>query len=141
MHLGVEIRIVSLLVDDESIHATLSKFSVFVRFHGIDLYGYGIEEFAKAAHNLLEVAQADLFEVFPGDEKDVAEPFIVKMPGFLYSLLDGKGFPFDRVGRVEAAVDARITAAVRQIHRRVQSDYAPEPLFGDELSSLGDLFN
>ncbi len=94
---GVGLAAVGFLVDDEAFCAGVDHAGVFGGFHGSDLDGEGGDFFAEGGEAGFEVAVADEFGVFAGDEEDVAEAEGEEVFGFADDLGDAEGDAEDGV--------------------------------------------
>ena len=137
---GVGFAAVGFLVDDEAFGSALDHPGVFGGFHGADLDGEGGDFFAEGGEAGFEVAVADEFGVFAGDEEDVAEAEGEEVFGFADDLRDAEGDAEDRVVAGEAAVGAVIDALVGEVEWCEEAHGAPEVLAGDPCGVLGHLF-
>lgn len=82
---------VGFLVDDEPFCAGVDHAGVFRGFHWADLDGERGDFFAEGGEAGFEVAVADEFGVFAGDEEDVAEAEREEVFGFADDLGDAEG--------------------------------------------------
>src|SRR5881227_2098460 len=80
--LGVDVVIVSFLVNNEAFGAGVRNASIFGGFHWADFERNGRESFAENASTIGEVIIGDKFGMFAGDEEDVAKTVPTQFSGF-----------------------------------------------------------
>ena len=140
VHVGVDVALVSFLVNDKAIRARSDERSVLFRFHRTDFERDAGNFFMHGSHAVAQIIVRHKLRMFTGDEKNIAEALLLERAGFGEQIIRRERHAQDRIVAREAAVFAIVDALVREIERREEANDFAEAFDGERMRAAGKVF-